>query len=221
MNIKIGDKLEISYKKDNELGKSFVSQVENILEESIILVSMPVSYGKMIKLPVGSGYLLLFFTEKGMLRFDASVVKYVKDGNVPLLVLRLDSSGEKMQRRNFFRYQCLLPLKFSVIDEENLSGNNYSVNEMHTGVTKDIGGGGLRFVSNADISGYSKINVIVMLGKEYFVAIAKVLYKLTSPNSNYKFQYRTGFISILPEEQEKIIQYIFNEQRKKVQIKME
>ncbi len=217
-HIKIGDRLEISLKRDNELGRIYVSQVSNILDTTQVTVMMPISYGKLVKLPIGPGFMAIFFTEKGMLRFDVSVVKYIKEDQFNMVVLKLESGGEKMQRRNFFRYQCMLPMKFSVINETDLEseGKDEVISEMFDGITKDMGGGGVRFVTNAEIDGKATINVIIMLGdKEYCVAIAKVLYTLRFPTSAYKFQYRTKFVSILPEEQEKIVQFIFNQQRKK------
>ncbi len=218
-NIKIGDRLEITLKKDNDIGKVYVSQVADIKDDMQLVVAMPISYGKLVKLPIGPGYVFLFFTEKGMMRFEVSILRYFKEGNFNLMLVKIESGGEKMQRRNFFRFQALLPMKFSVVNEDVLEDEGESdVTQMYDGITKDIGGGGLRFVTNAEIDGNAKINVIVMLGNEYFFAIAKILYTLRFPNAAYKFQYRCMFVSILPEEQERIIQFIFDEQRKRAKL---
>ncbi|MDR1532723.1 MAG: flagellar brake protein [Clostridiales bacterium] len=211
-SIKVGDRLEISLKRDKDTGKAYVSQVEKILGKNQLLAQVPISYGQLVRLSVSDYYSCLFFTESGMLIFDATIMGYITEEGSNFMTLALKTTGEKVQRREFFRFMCLLPIKFSVVQDPGTPGE--PSNAIHEGVIKDLGGGGVRFVSNGVISEGAKIKCVVLLNGEYFVAVAKILYKQVFPKSIYKYQYRGMFIGLLPSEQERIVQFIFNEQRK-------
>lgn len=212
-NIKIGDRIEINLLRDNRLGKVYISQVEEILSENEVLIHVPISYGQLVKLSLREKYSMLFFTEKGMVRFDSEIISYTKENEFNFMQVRLISEGERIQRREFFRFSCLLPMKFAKIDgeiDENIITNKPIVD----GIIKDLGGGGIRFVSNESIEEGKKIKSIIMLGDECLVVLGKVLHKQFFPKSNFKYQYRIEFFGMQEAEQEKVIQYIFNEQRK-------
>ncbi|MDR2940228.1 MAG: PilZ domain-containing protein, partial [Clostridiales bacterium] len=85
------------------------------------------------------------------------------------------------------------------------------------GIIKDIGGGGLRFVSNEVLEEGEKIKAAIVLNTEVIIVNGKILHKQFFPKSNYKYQYRVEFIGILKTEQEVIVQFIFEQQRKILQ----
>lgn len=215
-NIKIGDRLEITLLQDRKSGRSYVSQVEDVIGGDEIVIHVPISYGQLVKLSMREWYSMLFFTEKGMIRFDAEITGYSKENEFHFMRVKLLSKGERIQRRDFFRFNCLLPLKFSII-EESESEDEAENTDINDAIIKDIGGGGLRFVTNESIGDKGKIKCVMMLGDDCFVISGKVLHKQYFPKSNYKYQYRVQFVNILELEQERIIQYIFNEQRKMMQ----
>lgn len=210
-NIKVGDRLEIVLKRDEARGKPYVSQVENILDKDHLMVLVPISYGQIVRIPVGDMYSCLFITDKGMIRFDTAIQEIIKEDGFNLMKIKLLSEGEKMQRREFFRFTCLLPLKYTVIND---AGGQETPQAMHEGIIKDVGGGGIRFVSNEHIEEGAKIKCLILLNEDYFIIIGMVLHRQSFPKSVYKYQYRAAFIDILPNEQERIVQFIFSEQRK-------
>jgi len=208
--IQTGDRLEITRKKDRNLGRQYVSQVENVRKDKTVVAHVPISYGQLVPLNPNDVYSLVFLSEKGMLRFDGAVVETFDRDGFSLMRLRLLTGGERVQQREFFRFTCLLPLKFVPVDE----GNGLSVFE---GIIKDIGGGGIRFVGNVEIAVGSKIKCYITLHDEQVICLGTILMQEHFPKSNYKYQYRLQFVGILKTEQEQIIQYIFNEQRKLIQ----
>ena len=217
-NIKIGDRLEMRFRHEGGSPKIYNSQVCE-QDDKTIVVHSPVSYGKQVTLPNSEPCSLLFFQDEGMLSFKAVVVgSYVKD-DLFLTKLMLTSEAEKMQRREFFRFECTLPIRFALLNStlENALSNKASSSsnqQLYEGIIKDIGGGGLRFVSNAEVDNGDNVKCLLLLERDYIVVIGKILHKHSFPKSPYKFQYRVIFIGILPEEKDKIVQYVFNEQRK-------
>lgn len=215
-NIKIGDRLEISLLKDRKVGKVHVSQVEEVLPNNSLLLHVPISYGQLVKLSTKERYNMLFFTDKGMINFEAEITGFKKDGEFNYMIVNVLSEGERMQRREFFRFSALIPIKFAPISE-NAKGNSVEEDALFDGIVKDLGGGGLRFVTNENFGEKAKIKCILMLGDRCLIAVGKVLHRQCFPKANYKFQYRVEFVNISQSDQEEIIQYIFNEQRKIIQ----
>jgi c-di-GMP-binding flagellar brake protein YcgR len=213
-NIKIGDRVEIRLKRDFEHSKPHISQVENRLGKDRVVMHMPISYGKLVELSKDSSYRLLFFTEKGLLRFDGIIEDYMNEDGFALMIVHLVSEGEKIQRRDFFRFSCVLPVKFSMVDDEAMTDETATVCQ---GIVKDIGGGGICFLTNESMDEGKFIKCVIKLDSEVLVVIGEVLQKHFFPKSNYRYQYRIGFVGILPAEQEKIVQFIFNEQKRLLQ----
>lgn len=215
-NIKIGDRLEITLLRDRKIGKVHVSQVEEIMPNNMLLVHMPISYGQLVKLPTKERYGMLFFTDKGMINFEAEIVGFKKEAEFSYMVVHTLTEGERMQRREFFRFSSLIPIKFAPMSEDS-KGNSTTEETLFDGIVKDLGGGGIRFVTNESFDEKTKVKCVLMLGDNCLIAVGNTLHKQCFPKANYKYQYRLEFVGISPAEQEEIIQYIFNEQRKIIQ----
>ncbi len=210
--ISVGDRVEITFKRDKNHQKTYVSMIEHVINEKQLMMHMPISYGKIIKLPTGEEYEITVYTDSGMILFDANIDSYTKEDGFNYMVMNLLTAGEKKQRRDFFRFDCLLPLQFTYYDADNVESGKCQ------GIVKDIGGGGLRFVSNEDLpEGKHKFKGIVMLKDDFVITTGDILFKQVFPKSNYKFQYRVKFSGLTQDEREKIIKYIFDEQRRIMQ----
>ncbi len=234
-HIKVGNRMEISLRKNDSKGRVYISQVEDMYANEQLLILMPISYGRLVKLPLNEIYSFMFFTEKGMYRYDGKITKYISQDNYYFMLLQIVSEGEKVQRRSFFRFNCLLPLRFSKViedpehDEDKQEEKQGEVTfplvadtinaeeKLSKGVIKDIGGGGIRFITNEDIGDVEKIKCLIVLKSNYLIVLGKVLQKQQFPKSNYKYQYRVEFIDIKPDEQAQIVKFIFDEQRKVLQ----
>ena len=210
-SIKAGDRLEISQAGDADARKVYISVVEEIIDMTTLTAHLPIEYGKLVKLDQSAVYPVLFFTEKGMLQFSVSIVEYLKTDGFSLMKLNLISEGERMQRRSFFRLNCVMPFKFSVLcnGAEETDGRF-----PYEGVIKDIGGGGVRFITNNEISESANINCALVIENDEIVSQGKVLHKQHFPKSNYAYQYRVQFMGMNHYDQERIVQFVYNEQRK-------
>jgi len=218
--IKIGDRLEITLFRERAFGKSHVSQVEDIYTNNELLIHMPIAYGQLVKLSTTEAYSMLFFTEKGMIDFRGEIIGYKKDKEFNFMIVRLVSGGERLQRREYFRYTCLLPLKFGVVAPNKPApedGAEADPEPLSDGIIKDLGGGGVRFVTNESVDEKATLQCVIMLGDQCVMLVGKILHKQFFPKSNYKFQYRIEFENTTFNEQEQIIQFIFKEQRKEAQ----
>lgn len=213
-SIKIGDRVEIQQARENDRPKKYLSQVENILAPDNMVLHVPISYGQLVELSKDNDYRFVFFTEKGIYRFSGTIEGSKEENGFALMVVKIFGEGEKQQRRDFFRLDCILPMKFSKMEKESMDAPENA--EIYQGIVKDVSGGGLCFLSNDNLEEEDIVKLIIKLDDDILVAIGEVLHKHYFPKSNYKYQYRIGFIGIRPGEQEKIVQFIFDRQKREL-----
>ncbi len=211
--INIGNKVEISLQLDgNKSSKTYISKVESADDPTEVFLQIPSSLGQLVKLPLSDNYSMLFFTKDGMYRFRAAIVGYKTIDKFKYLVVSLLSGGEKVQRRAYFRYNCDIEMQFYKYDENN----NIIRDNLCEGTMLDLGGGGARFLSNEEMEVKDNIQCVIVLMDEFLFANAVILYKDKQYESKFKYQYRVKFTEIMDLERDKIIQYVFNEQRKRI-----
>jgi len=213
-NIGIGDRLEIRHKDKEFSEKIYISQVQNIINENKIVIYAPITYGALVNLPKKTIFNFLFFTDKGIISFDGRIEDYNKKEGFNLIVIEFVSEGEKVQRRGSFRFSCVLPFNFYILNNEIDSANITEEDKIYSGIVKDISAGGLRFITNEEIDEKKIIKSLLDLDKEVLISVGNIIQRHTFPKSNYKYQYRVKFTDISSTEQEKIVQFIFAEQRR-------
>lgn len=213
-NIKSGDIVEISLKLDDgQYSKSYSSKVETVNNENTVLIQVPFSEGRLIKLPISDKYSMLFLTEDGMFRFDVSINSYTIIDGFRYISCTLLSSGRKIQRRQYFRYDYSIDFKLY-----QYINNKLAPEKLFDAKLIDIGGGGIKFYSNDQFAIDDYIQSILILNKEFVILDAKILsvVPIDRTKGNFKYQFRAQFVNADSAEREKIIQFIFNEQRKKL-----
>lgn len=206
------------------LKKKYESKVVDIITDDRLVVNMPVEQGNTVLLPVGSEYDIHIFTPEGLFQCIVRVVNRYKDGEKYLLEIEIISNLVKYQRREYYRYSCMLPIKFRLLtqDEKAEFKETKKVTlielPMSDGEIVNISGGGMRFLTkdicepnDLIITDYSIID-----GKE-FSHIAKILAvkPLDNPSKDADFEVRAQFVNIENDERVMIIKYIFEEERKK------
>lgn len=114
----------------------------------------------------------------------------------------------RIQRRNFVRLDIKLKVISNKIDEEN-------DNESFAATTIDISGGGILFSCNTELSVGQTLEATVFLSDNQTVtANGRVVRVIeNSASSKYRFSVGFEFTSIKETERDKIIKFIFNQQR--------
>lgn len=216
-HIKVGNRIEISFIRDGKKSKSYISLVEDVYDDTHVLACVPISYGNLVKLPFSLKYSMIFYTDKGMYKYEAEILKYVNIENFNFMVVKLLSEGERTQRREFFRFSCLLPFKFEKLSNGKDEDEKDEI-VLSKGIIKDIGGGGIRFVSNEELFIGDKIKCLIVLDNNYIIVVGSILHKQFYPKTSYSFQYRVEFINIKESDKDLIIKYIFEAQRRAVRM---
>ena len=217
--INIGDRAELSCFGENEdiLYKSKIVDMPKIGSRTLCIY-VPSNNGKLLNMLVGEEYPIFVHTKEYLIKFRCRFEGYLREEANYFAVIKILDEGIKLQRREFFRFTCMLAMKFSVMytgDNEAaklLQNSGYST--MHNGIIRDIGGGGIRFITNESLEDGSMIQCTIMLGHTAMLIKGKILDKQYMPKSSMKFQYRTLFLDVSQATQDEIVNFIFAEQRK-------
>ncbi len=192
----IGTKLEIHCVK-----KIYISQVEDFIDNYIV-ISLPIKSGHYMKV-VSGNILKIGFVSKNNYYYFLGEVKNIIWSDIPLLIIFQLGQIEKIQRRDFYRLKSLINAIVKI------DGQDISV------IGKDISGSGMRMISRKRIKKDEIISIHLDL-KDFGIIevkgrVVRVIYK---KGELFPYEYGIKFIDISEAVREKIIKYIFQEQRK-------
>ena len=115
--LKSGSRVQIQQVADRE-HEGYMCKVEVAIPESkIVLVHAPISHGRMVWLPVGGTFTLRLLSDNATYRYDAVLDSYTDIDGFDVIMFKLTSGGDKIQRRSAFRFNCALPVSFAVISQ--------------------------------------------------------------------------------------------------------
>ena len=207
-----------------EESKDYVTKVFDIDEDEMIHVLMPMEKTKLVLLPVGAVYDASFYCTKGIYGARAKVVKRYKEDALFVLVIELETELEKQQRREFYRYDCVIGMMTrQITDEEKKKYDevkNCSFMPEPTGksVVVDISGGGMRFVTSEHYEKGKLLQCRFILphkeGVKKYDLVLNIVGEQPVANNKANTEYRGPFYEINAVEREEIIKYIFEEERK-------
>ncbi len=217
-------------KKTGEEAPMYVSSVYNVTGNDTVELDMPLVKGNYILFSMENiRYELLFFGEKGLFRGVATIENRYRHGKFPVYLFKLAEPIERWQRREFYRLDCYIPLLYVTLSDE--AGDIESMKELHgllqetpaqkrvmgKGTILDISGGGIRFVTTQNLKDVHYLLLRFPIenpkGKEFIEVIGRI--KGTSlvegtDNTTYRIQ----ILFKDSDAQERIVHYIFEEERR-------
>lgn len=233
--IRPGDKVDISpiqqLESEKDLTKTYKSKVLDLKENGNIELSMPSEGGKLILLTLGVRYDLVFFSKGGLYRAIGQVKERYKSENVYMLEIELKSEIEKYQRREFFRYPCILDFSYYPITEEEvkigsgdaifiqLQEEKEKVERECRGRIVDLSGGGIRFQAAKELESGQYVLFEIHLqnesiNKQYYIIGDVISCVQTDKRIDERFEVRAKFLIKENNIREEIIRFIFEEERK-------
>ncbi len=242
--LSIGDKIDI-IQTDN-MGKplsnvkSYVSQLVDIVSSDVIHILTPIGGGRLILLLIGERYNLCFYTNKGLFQCNCEAIKNYRDNNMVIAQVRLTTDLEKIQRRQYFRLECIQDIEYRKLSrEEEMLGHKMKAGdfvnqqekeecqnkldeynlEWSFGVMTDISGGGARFNSETQYEAgdliYLKLDFINNAEHQSMRIGAEVISSIKLLNRIGRYEHRIKFKGIDKKDRELLIKYIFEQERRK------
>lgn len=218
--VEVGSRVELRpIRKDSNIEKTHISKVNQVLGSDKLEILMPIEDSKIVLLARNILYDLYIYSSGGLFQCKVKAGERYKSGNIYLQQLVVLSQIKKCQRREFYRYECAIPISSRHLYEEEKKSLVW--NEMVPGVegeTLDIGGGGVRFKTKESYEPGEMMVCILKLpineGEKEIQTLGKVLSVKSVEFTKY-FEVRVQFEKISNKARENIIQYIFEDERKR------
>lgn len=232
----VGDKIDIrvlqqveAQAKIGEAPRVLKSLIYDLKENGILEIGMPTEAGKIVLLSLGLRYELVFYTKKGLYRCIGQVKERYKSDNLYMVSMEMKTNLSKFQRREYYRFECLLDISYLPIKKDEAAKKNYKdileyyrkyhpEEKMREAIAVDISGGGLRFVTKEKLSPDDAVLINLVLSNETihqeFWIPANILQVHRLDGDLIKYEHRVMFILKDNRIREQIIKYIFEEERK-------
>ena len=214
LELRPGTPIEFSFASTNSDVESnidedrsiYISSVFGVTKKEEIIFHIPTRKGHTVTIPMNVPFNAVFNTK-----------------HVP------DSKLKKVQRRDYFRFQCLIPVKVLPIpkdvailpnmalveDDLEKYGNTYG--PPVTGNILDISGGGAKFSAKTDILTERYMYVSFKLKSKDMDETINVIARRVKTEHKENlgvYEHRIEFLFKEPEDRETIIKYIFDEDRR-------
>ncbi|QIB26175.1 flagellar brake protein [Caloranaerobacter azorensis] len=205
----IGDKIEIK-RVNIEADDKYASQVLDIIDDDIYIISGPIQKSTLIPLHVGNLIEISYFREdKGRFVFKAKIIEREYKDVYKLKIERI-SCITKIQERNYYR----LSVKLDVQKVYSLKIRDEEKEVIENCTAKDISGSGIRMFCNLKHSIGDLVKLQMPIGDFNITALGTVVRVQEIENGNFKFSLGVKFTDIKDEDRERLIKYIFEQQRK-------
>lgn len=240
--INIGDKIDIRVLQQTEkekatgiMPKVYKSRIQDIKQDGLLEISMPMYKGRMVLLSAGIRYQCVFYTKLGLYRCSVQVKEQYKVGKMYMLLMEPKSPIEKFQRREYFRFECAMDMEYCKITEEEAEldeveaikkhhKNLFPESKMLPGIAVDLSGGGIRFVAEEEGERGEFLLLSIILESvdvSHLLEVAgqvlsckKIENKSAKKSEAEKYEYRVQFLTRDQRKREIIIKYIFEQERK-------
>ena len=225
-----GDRLEmvaVDRSLTEKEEKRYESQVYDIPSDQRIEIMMPMEKQKLILLPQGAEYNLLFYGNNTLYQCLSRVSDRYRNGNVYILAMELTSNLRRFQRREYYRFSCTLQLNSRILEDdevhvldmdERMELPTSPKQPLESSIITDISGGGLRFIGKYCYPPGSLILCVYNLrtaeGLKQYKIVSRVLEVKEKEDHPGLFEHRAKYIDIGDEEREEIIHFIFEEERR-------
>jgi len=243
--LKVGDRIELKsihqmrLTETEQEQKVYMSQVLDILDDYSMNIAVPIESGHLVPLEIGSRYEMSFLTNSGLYMCKCEIKNRLKQNNLYYLALNIISELKRDQRRQYFRLEKIIPLKYRTITDLEIRLKYFMekkaykddrekrlvteklqrlAGESFDGTIVNVSGGGIKFSSDQKIENGTTVEVAFSLDTGIDItAEAKIIGVAEISGSKGRTEYRCEFKKISKEIREKIVRYVFSEERKQRQ----
>ena len=234
-NLLPGDKVDIEIvqmkMRSPEAGAyegKFFSTVFDVNDDETIDINIPIVKERYRLLPLNIRYDLAFSTGSGIYKAQGTIVEHLKREGFNLLRFKLTSPLEKQQRREYYRLDCNITAIFMGLTEEAAMQESVAACKEYMkqtdvmkvrgiGTLLDISGGGTRFISSNSLKDISYLLLTFKLEGDKPTDTIELVGKIIASDrtkNREKFEHRVQFFHKSDRERERLITYIFNEERR-------
>lgn len=206
--LSIGDKIEI-IRLNVKDKKNYPSQILDISDNDIILISGPIYKNKLMFLHNDEMIRIIYVLEnRGKYAFDAEILN-INLSEVYKLKIRRISEVKKIQLRSFYRFEISIPVTKYFLYKYNKEEKTIA----EKCETKDISGNGLRISTNYKHN-IGDVIICEFYIDDYLINTKARIIRIEDLDSfSYKYSIGIQFIDLDEVEKDKIVKFIFSKQR--------
>lgn len=241
--VSIGDKIEIKQLDQKgalmKSSKTYVSQFVDFAEDDKISIATPIKHGMLIPLEKWGNYRLYFYTIKGLYQCNCTMLQTYREGKMILALVKVTSIPEKIQRRQYYRLECVHEIEYKLITEEetkleekllldrflqpdekaNARKRLAELNKVWTrAVITDLSGGGCRYNSEQQLTSGNRVRIrldfIIKSELKRMDIIADIIASEKMIDRAGIYEHRVEFYNISKNDREDLIKYIFEQERR-------
>ncbi len=209
--ISIGNKVEIELQiSGGSVRRKYISSIIDVIEKNSFILGTIMLDNSVTELPRNAHCSFVIYTNEGIFKHDGKITEVIagvengKKFNKSIIVLHEES--KKLQRRESFRFNCEIDMKFTKFGAIGLDDSN-------RGIIIDLSAGGVKFLSNTELKKGDLIAVEVLLDSNLLFLTTEVMYVDDIDSDYYEHQYRCRFVDLLDTDKDIIIQYVLDIQR--------
>ncbi|MCL2189918.1 MAG: PilZ domain-containing protein [Defluviitaleaceae bacterium] len=208
-DLKSGTLVLISH-NDEANAKVYKTRLEVVEGEQTILMEAPMERRNLVRFVPRDIYKLSFQIDTIHVNFEGKYMETVKiDGIHMLRFFVLSTGGERVQRRKAYRFICSLPVSFNVV------ADNGEQSPRTDGIVRDLSSGGIRMATTIKIPDNALLRIDLFLDDDYVMAFGIVRSRRHTPeNVKTPYNYGISFEAMPETEAERIVKFVYNEQRK-------
>ncbi|MHB8073734.1 flagellar brake protein [Desulfosporosinus fructosivorans] len=198
----LGQVVELVVSEGNYEGR-YRTRIEDV-GEKILAVGAPIDHGEVVPLREGTKVKLIFWDEAAVYSFQGKIMQRIAVP-IPMLILELPESIDKVQRRNYVRVTALYPISFLSVTRQGLS-------EIQHGTMLDLSGGGMRFLTKERVENDSLLYVFLSLPSGEMKTPVRVC-RVEAIDDRKHYRVSVEFHDISERDRDRIISCVFEIQR--------
>lgn len=207
---------------------TYDSQISDVKDDGMLEVYMPTQQGKLQLLSAGRRMYLYCYADNGVYEADVLVRERYKKDDIHFAILQMTGELKKNQRREYYRYQCTIPMQDRLMDGDEkkwMTEQDMLVVDdampMEDSTLIDISGGGLQFIGTKKYEKDDMVYCRFHFGEDYRLCTCILESVGNIANHPGKYRSRARFIGVERSEREEIIRHIFTLERTKRKLERE
>lgn len=214
--LETGTKLELEIFNDSgeKIVPAFASQLEKTIDEFTLVVLAPLFEGVVYPVHIGWNINVYFRYKNDLYKFKAKILSRTNKDDMSFLKIGVTDEIVKIQRRQFFRFECAVPMRYRVVG--SLFDDEKEKTSFSNAITRDLSGGGLCMRLGEEVKVGKLIECELALDKDKKVRFYGKVVRIAEPEYDKKYKYEIGVVikKIESKDTDAIVRFIFNEQRK-------
>ncbi|MEW8977254.1 MAG: PilZ domain-containing protein [Symbiobacterium sp.] len=184
------------------------------VDEQTLRVAHPMYRSALLPVMPGDEVVVEYLEGGERVGFEATVLER-SSGDMPTLVLTRPEPGaiRRLQLRNFVRLDVSLPVDYAPSGTRRPASEGEGEAELKSGRVVNLSGGGAQLLVEEEFPVGARLDLVLHLPDRVIPAEAEVVRHITEPHAPPRLGVR--FTAIEERDRERIVRYIFAEQRQR------